>query len=307
MKMVKHICSEELVLDNEVINDMQKPNIIRILLFSSFNLGLYVLLCWIGAFLQNGLAWFIVWSFQGFILSGFIAPVHECVHNNLTGSIKFNRLMGVLWSLPITVNFSSYKYWHFEHHKHTGLAGDTADFDDYLSLRDYVLDLLILNIFDHILESIDIIRGKLPDYINSEKARREIKIDSFALLGWIVLVITFTIIWTKFTVMFYWCPLVLSFPSAFLITIPEHYGCDKTCNSFNNTRTTRSNLFVRCVMWNANYHAEHHTYPSVPFCNLPTLHALIGNHYQYQEQSYFLFHFKLIQSLQNKDGTIKEK
>ncbi|MEG5164407.1 fatty acid desaturase [Microcoleus sp. AT3-A2] len=303
---VKRIFPTELVVDSQVFYDIQKPNLVKIFLFSSFNLSAYVLLCWIGVMLHNWLVWPLLWCFQGFIFSGFIAPVHECVHNNLSSSVKVNRLIGVVWSLPIILNFSSYKYKHLEHHKYTRIVGDTSNFDDYSSLGGYFLDLFVLNVVNYVLQLTNIILENFPNYIHLEKARRDIQIDNLALLGWIALVVTSTIVWTKFTFLFYWCPLLMSFPSAFLTAIPEHYGCDKTSNPLDNTRTTLSNSFVRCVMWNANYHAEHHVYPSVPSHNLPILHTLIGKYFQYQEQSYFLFHLKIIQGLLNKDNTLKK-
>jgi fatty acid desaturase len=42
-----------------------------------------------------------------------------------------------------------------------------------------------------------------------------------------------------------------------------------------NTRTVHMNPVSRFLYLNMNYHLEHHMFPSVPYRNLPKLHALV--------------------------------
>lgn len=52
----------------------------------------------------------------------------------------------------------------------------------------------------------------------------------------------------------------------------EQTGCASTRDCLENTRTTLTLALVRLVAWNMPYHAEHHSYPAVPFHALPGLH-----------------------------------
>jgi fatty acid desaturase len=44
------------------------------------------------------------------------------------------------------------------------------------------------------------------------------------------------------------------------------------------------------LFWNANYHAEHHLAPGVPFHALPRLHELVGGRLAALEPSYLAAH-----------------
>jgi fatty acid desaturase len=64
-----------------------------------------------------------------------------------------------------------------------------------------------------------------------------------------------------------------------------------------NTRTTATNWVVRKLAWNMPYHAEHHSYPSVPFHKLPEFHAIVEAHLKETERGYISFNAKYFASL----------
>jgi fatty acid desaturase len=45
------------------------------------------------------------------------------------------------------------------------------------------------------------------------------------------------------------------------------------------------------------YHAEHHSYPGVPFHHLPEFHAIIESHLREVEDGYMRFNRKYIEGL----------
>lgn len=56
----------------------------------------------------------------------------------------------------------------------------------------------------------------------------------------------------------------------------QHVGLpDDITDHRLNTRTIYLNPVLQFCYWNMNYHAEHHLFPSVPFHQLPALHAQI--------------------------------
>eukprot|EP00396_MALV-II-16_sp_LP-1_P000419 gene419-347_t len=75
-------------------------------------------------------------------------------------------------------------------------------------------------------------------------------------------------------------PVVLGFIPIDLVRNGEHSDCSMELNGLTNTRSTRSHPVVRFLMWNMNFHAEHHLYPAVPWYNLPRLHEALRGHLQ---------------------------
>jgi Fatty acid desaturase len=67
----------------------------------------------------------------------------------------------------------------------------------------------------------------------------------------------------------------------------EHADCDFTTNQLLNTRTVESCRWIRWLLWETNYHCEHHCYPMVPFFNLPVLHELMNDHIKHNELKTF--------------------
>jgi len=83
------------------------------------------------------------------------------------------------------------------------------------------------------------------------------------------------------TLLFWWIvPVLLGYAPVNFFRNLEHANCEvsKEMNCLRNTRSVRSNAIIRQLLWNTNYHAEHHCYPMVPFFNLPKLSELMDNH-----------------------------
>jgi fatty acid desaturase len=68
--------------------------------------------------------------------------------------------------------------------------------------------------------------------------------------------------------------LLVGSPIHALIEMPEHFGCNALSTSaFENTRTIRSNAFMRWFTNSNNFHVEHHLWPGVPLQRVHELHA----------------------------------
>jgi fatty acid desaturase len=92
--------------------------------------------------------------------------------------------------------------------------------------------------------------------------------------------------------LFFWwiVPVLVGYPFVNLIRNLEHSDCEvsKESNNLRNTRTCKSNLLVRILLWDTNYHAEHHCYPMVPFFNLHKLHDLLEGHVIHGEHHHLI-------------------
>jgi len=64
-----------------------------------------------------------------------------------------------------------------------------------------------------------------------------------------------------------------------------------------NTRTTKTTWLVRKLAWNMPYHAEHHSYPGVPFYRLPEFHDVIEAHLKEIENGYVRFNVKYVEGM----------
>uniref|UniRef100_A0A7S3NM06 Fatty acid desaturase domain-containing protein n=1 Tax=Aureoumbra lagunensis TaxID=44058 RepID=A0A7S3NM06_9STRA len=76
----------------------------------------------------------------------------------------------------------------------------------------------------------------------------------------------------------------------------EHAACDlDPQNGLANTRTTITNPIIAFVMWNMNFHAEHHLYTTIPFHNLPKAHSYLRPHLKHiSTDGYIGVHLKTL-------------
>ena len=111
-------------------------------------------------------------------------------------------------------------------------------------------------------------------------------------LHWLVIISVFS--QTKagqVGLLFWWVvPVLLGYPVVNFVRNLEHADCEvsKDPNCLRNTRSVRSILPLRILLWDTNYHAEHHCYPMVPFFNLHKLNELMYEHVIHKECDYFV-------------------
>ncbi len=79
--------------------------------------------------------------------------------------------------------------------------------------------------------------------------------------------------------------------------VAEHGGLPHEGSILERTRTTHTNAFVRFMMWNMPYHAEHHAYPAVPWHALPQLHQLMEEDLVHTSAGYPRLHRRVLSRL----------
>jgi fatty acid desaturase len=92
------------------------------------------------------------------------------------------------------------------------------------------------------------------------------------------------------SLLFWWIlPVMAGYPVINYIRNLEHADCEVSNepNCLLNTRSVRTNLLARVLLWDTNYHAEHHCYPMVPFFNLHKLNELMYPHVIHNEHDNF--------------------
>lgn len=88
-------------------------------------------------------------------------------------------------------------------------------------------------------------------------------------------------------------PALLGQPFLRAFLMAEHGGLPRIDDGLRNTRTTLAGRAVAWLFWNANYHAEHHLAPGVPFHGLPRLHALMEPRLRAVSPSYVAAHAEI--------------
>jgi fatty acid desaturase len=92
-------------------------------------------------------------------------------------------------------------------------------------------------------------------------------------------------------------PAIIGQPFLRLYLLAEHGRCPFVANMLDNSRTTYTNWLVRKLAWNMPFHAEHHSYPGVPFYRLPEFHEVIKERIGTLEHGYVRFHRNYLKEL----------
>jgi fatty acid desaturase len=223
--------------------------------------------------------WFLLipaMALHGMTIVTLFAPMHETVHRTAFVSPTANAIVGWLAGAGSFYNWTFYWYFHSWHHRYTQ---DPARDPELMlpkarNVAEYLLELATINFW----------RVRLVDYPKlalgrtdglpfiPDNARRRIALSMSAqlaiyLAGLASIALGFT------AVLYFWfLPALLAQPFLRALLICEHTGCSFDANGLTNTRTTLTNFSIRLLMWNMPYHAEHHSYPQIPFYRLPQAH-----------------------------------
>ncbi|EJF77894.1 Fatty acid desaturase [Candidatus Bartonella washoeensis] len=246
--------------------------------------------------------WIFADVLLGLLFSGLFSVMHYCGHGTLLASRKLNRILGTLFSMPILMNFSLYKFFHFVHHQRTSQLGDTEPKGELNSFPSYFLALSNLDfIYGFFRLSIASLFNYRSFFIKNRKQLNHVKLDTIFLLGWIVFIAFVTFYYPKFSLMGYWLPLQIGLSFNFYTSFAEHYECSLSKNKLSNTRTVYlKSRILKYFLFNSNYHAEHHFLPSVPPWNLPKVNFYIKESLQHTQKSYYQIHKEQLKKIVNR-------
>ena len=233
----------------------------------------------------------------GFVIFSLYAPLHECTHQSAFLSPKLNR--NFAWITGILFGYSpgTYAAFHSEHHLHTNgerdpersfrvpdMPGKTI-----MQLLLNAVGLMLLPLHSLILSLVPVSNWKKTSApwalgYNPQSLQRESRIVA---LVWLIVLTALAFL--NLQLLLY---LLIGICMARLlqaaVTFAEHEGLGPGNSSLYVGRTTFSHPLFRWFWWNMNYHAEHHTWPEVPFHQLPKLHKIAATRIN-SEKSYLQF------------------
>ena len=248
--------------------------------------------------------WWMIGPFfvLGVLLNYLYAGEHEFSHSTVFKSPWLNEWFGRLCGFITLHPRDMDQIQHFAHHRYTQRWRQDGElYRQTYTLKSYLIGLtgfwLVRRFPEMVLRTAwgevraPYIRGK-----NQDKVILEARV-TLAVIG---VIIAASILLKSWDAVIYWiAPLGLTKWAHNIQNLIEHNGMPHEGGIFENTRSTRTNAFMRWMCWNMQYHTAHHAYPSVPFYRLKQLHeeAFTANGLKPATMTYLGFQIAMIKQL----------
>ncbi|MGE0748152.1 MAG: fatty acid desaturase [Rhodospirillales bacterium] len=220
---------------------------------------------------------------HGIVLVFLFCPLHEAVHGTAFRTRWLNERTADLCGFLTVYPRIFYRCFHFAHHRYT----QDPRRDPELAVpkprtrREYLVWISgwyywtgkFRGLFRYAFS------GRARDAHVPERMEKPLVMESRLVLGGYGAAVLFGIVVDPLLPLMYWAvPALLGQPFLRMYLIAEHTGCAQTGDMLQNVRTTLAGPLVRWLAWNMPFHTEHHTFPSVPFHQLPAMHQEIKAH-----------------------------
>jgi fatty acid desaturase len=220
--------------------------------------------------------------------------MHDGVHNRLFRNRRLNDWVAEIpLAWPNLISARSYRRNHFGHHRYLNTAQDPdwarrqGDPAWVFPKRWSDLARLLLRDLSGLgaIGLLRLARSLLSQDTGVTKrflfARYGFYLAVGAIILWAGAVKLLLLYWI--VPLFTWLILIFRIRS-----IAEHSAIGGRSPAYAQTRTTRASILERLFIApkNVSYHLEHHFYPSVPFYNLPKLHALLQSKPGFRESAH---------------------
>ena len=239
---------------------------------------------------------------HGVILVFLFCPLHEGVHGTAFRRRWLNDRVADLCGFLTCYPRLYYRCVHFAHHRHTQ---DPARDPELVvpkprTRRDYLVYGSGWYYWTGKLGSMirTALSGRTGSRFVPERMERPLVTEARAMFAGYAAVVAGGLAIDPVALVIYWIgPALIGQPFLRLYLLAEHTGCAETEDMLKNVRTTFAGPFVRWLAWNMPFHAEHHTFPSVPFHALPAVHADIARHLVHTADSHAAFNRDLWRDL----------
>ncbi len=209
---------------------------------------------------------------------------HFTLHENRDVSIKIGIFSSAATLFHHEVGFS-YSHWNHHHFTNTAKDPDTQIFTRFKNALVRILFARVEAVRIYAADNLRLALNRPLDYkvafpIPLERIRFYARLNYAALLCWIL--VYGLIIWMApfYGMVLLGGALLASNAISGLRPYFEHAGL-----GFQRLERTRTytHPFWTFFCGNINYHLEHHLFPTVPFFNLPKVHALLKQHGVYED------------------------
>ncbi len=242
---------------------------------------------------------------QGYLINFLYAPEHECDHFTAFKSRWLNVCVARIAGFPIFLTNEYHRWAHYHHHR------NTQDWDNDPELLDrrpfttpwhYVSGLLgyralwtgrIKVLMRHALGRAD------EPYLKPAQRIAVVRVARWYVAGYLLIAVSAIALQSWWPVYYWLGPFLLMRWTYWLQGLGEHTGLTHAPHTLLNTRTLKTNAFMRWGNWNMPYHTVHHTYPSVPFYRLPELHREVEQKlgFSLPSDAYLSLHWRHLKAL----------
>lgn len=246
--------------------------------------------------------WWLLMMPQGVLIVFLFTTLHETIHETAFKSAWLNRWVAFATGFLILLPPVWFRFFHFAHHRHTHDPDNDPELMSpkpetvgqhlkYLSGIPYWTGMAKVIVANAL--------GRNADAFVPDKGRDKIVSEARAFLAVYAVLLAVSLLAQSTVLLWAWiAPVLIGQPFLRAYLLAEHTRCPHVANMLENTRTTFTTRLVRFVAWNMPYHAEHHSYPAVPFHQLPRFHRIVAEHLRSTERGYVRFHRKLVEALQ---------
>ncbi len=262
----------------------------------------------------SGTLFTTLYTVLGFLIMGAVQHtlgtfVHEAAHLHLFQHKKLNQIAGhYLCAAPLLSYLEDYRYFHFEHHRHTGKIDRDPELLFYramgigptVSSRGQVVRLFLLDLTGiHYFKGLKYLLGFFQDKRDRGVIKKPTVSEHMGLLAWVTLIPW--LFWSSGLflpfLLFWLLPLMTLSPLLLRWHGFGEHVREQGDDAFENTITHKFGVVATLFLYpiNSSYHLEHHLFPQVPWYHLKRLHLFALQHPIYREKtapltvdSYFL-------------------
>src|SRR5215469_11415153 len=289
-------------LPRETIRRLSRRSDARGALQLGIHLGLLAATGWL-VFASRGHAWLIAaLTLHGIVLTFLFCALHESIHRTAFASRALNDAVAWLCGALLMLPSNYFRLFHFAHHRFTQ---DRAR-DPELAVpppatpATYWWRVSGLPYWRERLQTTlrHALTGRVTEPFVPPGRAADVVREARILWACYLAVAAISLYLQRADALIYWVlPALLGQPFLRLFLLAEHTGCAFDDDMLANTRTTYTNAAVRLLTWRMPYHAEHHSFPSVPFHALAKVNALLPAENRVTAPGYVALHRALWRQL----------
>lgn len=216
----------------------------------------------------------------GIALHAMAILTHEASHLSMFRSPHLDRWVGFLMGAPVFISYTAYKSLHADHHKYTRNELDPDEFLNVTNSR-FVQSILFYS-WLIIGTPVYVLHVAVTGWLRGTRRDRvNIVVEYLLLAAMGIGVLAAAWRYGRFDLIIHcWAiPMIVAMVFGNLRSWAEH-AMTVPGNPLTRTRTVTSNRVVSFLMFNLNYHLEHHLCPAIPWYHLPKMHVLLKDEYR---------------------------
>ncbi len=221
---------------------------------------------------------------------GFFGLLHEISHGTAFAPGRLNGLAGWIAGFSHFMSPAMMRCFHFEHHRHTHELDRDPELMGFRFMARWpgpLLSLLLMTGMQMLVARVGwlFFAALIPPSrpwqrilpFVGERDRPRVIAEARLLLGAhaILLALALSVLPQ---LRFYYLGILVGHSILAIYTMCEHRGLTAEGTVLERTRSIETTAWIRWLLWNMPYHAEHHAWPAIPWYALPELHREVRGH-----------------------------